>query len=125
MSGFRNDLVRAAFELMRDLTWVETLLPRFKEHGVDAAAMNGFREAWNQHCQEKDWEWWQNEAKQHSTGELDDMRMDYSDRLDALGMLQSKNPAASEQERFRQLVQNKLNQEQERPEQSHDIEMDI
>ncbi|SRR5579871_338366 len=87
MSGFRKELIRANFEAHRDLTWAEVLEPRFREHGVDAAAMEGFRRAWNEHFEARDWEWWQNDAKRYSNEQLDDDRMDCLDKLNALGML--------------------------------------
>src|ERR1700722_3357545 len=97
MSRFNDELIRTVFELHREQVWVETLEPKFKERGVDAAAMAEFREAWNQHCDKKDWAWWQNEANRFSTKELDDMRMDITDKLDAIGI---RHKAANEGQKF-------------------------
>jgi hypothetical protein len=124
MSRFRDELIRAVFELHREQLWVETLEPKFKERGVDAAAMTEFREAWNQHCEKQDWAWWQNEAKRFSTNELDDMRRDITDKLDAIGVRQSRpnnlNKAASEEQKFDRVLNGALNHEDKRTERSHD-----
>src|ERR1700722_20899364 len=122
MSRFKDELVRAVFELHRDLVWVETLEPKFNDRGENATAMLGFRAAWNQHCEKRDWAWWQNEAKRFSTGDLDDMRMDITAKLESLGLRQWErnegNKAASTQEKLQQLLKGTLNQEEKPQERS-------
>jgi hypothetical protein len=87
MSSLRKQLIRANFEAYRDLTWAEDLEPRFRERGVDAASMEGFRRAWNEHTEARDWEWWQNDAKRLSNKQLDDDRRECLEKVGALGML--------------------------------------
>jgi|SRR5581483_6876227 len=84
----REDLIRRQFEAMRDLTWAETLLPRFQRHGVNAEMLETYREAWNRHVEKRDWVWWQEESRGESTERLQDMLMDTIDKLNAVGMLQ-------------------------------------
>jgi len=95
MSKIRNKLIRANFEAYRDLTWAEVLEPRFRERGLDAAAIKDFRQAWNEHAEIKDWPWWQNDAKRHSNEELDSDRVECLEKLDALEKLQKQRDQAS------------------------------
>jgi hypothetical protein len=121
MAKSRDELIRADFEAYRDLTWWETLEPRFREQGIDASAMAGFREAWNRHAENRDWAWWQNEAKHYSDAELDGMRKDCIELLDAIGVLQSRrDKAAREQEAFRQVLSGTRKKEEKPQEQSKD-----
>jgi hypothetical protein len=87
MSRFRKELIRAHFEAYRDLVWAETLEPKLRESGVDAAAMNIFRNAWNDYVEGRDWDWWKDETRRVPNEELDDQRMDCLDKLDALAIL--------------------------------------
>lgn len=105
MSATRNDLIRAHFEAMRDITWVQTLEPDFTAQGVDAAGMKDLRELWNQHSEERDWPWWQQAAKAHSNAELHTMLADCIEKLNALGMWQWRHEQSrSDRERFEQMI---------------------
>jgi hypothetical protein len=105
MATTRDNLIRRHFEAMRDLTWAETLEPKFREQGVDPAAMKEYREAWNRHSETRDWAWWQHESKGDSTERLEDMLMDCIEKLDAIGMLQwQKDKGQSEQEKFQKIL---------------------
>jgi hypothetical protein len=87
MATFRDHLIRAVFELDRDLTWWKTLEPNYRDLGLDAATMTSRREAFNQSEEKRTWPGWQSEAKRFSNAVLDDMRMDRIEMLDAIGML--------------------------------------
>ena len=112
MAGSRDTLVRRHFEAMRDLTWVEELEPQFTEYGMDTATMAKHREGWNLHAERRDWEWWQQETKRFTVGELEDMLMDCIEKLDAIGMLRCKK----DRQRFHQI----LKEEPESENRSHD-----
>ena len=99
----RDKLIRAHFEASRDLTWAQILEPKFRERGVDAVEMKGYREAWNLHVERRDWGWWENEVKSYSTADLQDMLADCIEKLDALGMLQWRRDK-SEAEDFRRVL---------------------
>jgi hypothetical protein len=121
MATFRDELIRAHFEAHRELTWAEMVEPRLREQGVGGEQLASYREQWNQHFEKRDWGWWQNEAKRFSNAVLDDMRMDCLDKLDMLGMLQwQRNKAASEQDRFQQVLNGTLDKEVQPPEQARD-----
>lgn len=94
----RKALIRQHFEIYRDLTWAQEMEPKFRECGVNSAAMKDFREAWNKHAETRDWEWWQAQAKSYSNERLQDMVMDVAEKLDAIGMMQWK------QDRFEQAL---------------------
>ena len=79
---------------MRDLTWFETLEPKFREQGVDAKTMKELRQAWNQHAEKRDWEWWQKESQKYSTGQLEDDLKDSMEQLNAIGLLQWRHEQA-------------------------------
>jgi len=113
----RDDLIRRHFEAMRDLTWAETLLPKFQRHGVNAEMLETYREAWNRHAEKRDWVWWQEEAKGDSTERLQDMLMECIDKLDALGMLQW-----SEQAKLKRILEGSNDQgdKRENPTQAKD-----
>src|SRR5262245_26912603 len=105
MGKHRDDLIRAGFELERDLNWLKTLEPSYREQGLAAATIASRREAFNQYEEKGHWPWWQNEATRFSNAVLDDMRMDCIDRLDALGLLRWKQyQAASKRERLQQIL---------------------
>jgi len=86
-SSDRKALIRAHFEAYRDLAWTENLLPRFEKYGVSAIRLETYREAWNRHAEQRDWAAWQEESGKYSNERLQDMLMDYVEKLDALGML--------------------------------------
>lgn len=87
MASEREQLVRRHFEAYRDLTWIEDLEPKFREHGVGGKELQSFREAWNEHAELRDWPWWQKETTRTPSGGLEDEIMDITDRLDQLGGL--------------------------------------
>ena len=119
MATFRDELIRAVFELERDLTWWKTLEPSFREQGLDAATITSRREAFNQSEETRNWPWWQKEATRFSNAVLDDMRMDCIDQLDALGMLRWKQDhAASAREKLAQVLKGPVNQEEKPQERS-------
>lgn len=104
MATLRDQLIRTCFELRRDVTWWEKVEPQLKDLGLDAASIQGYRQAWNEDMEQKDWARWQKEAQRFSNAVLDDMRMDYIDRLDQLGMLQwVRDKAAGDREKLRQV----------------------
>ena len=105
MATFRDGLIRGVFEARRDLKWLEKVEPQLKDLGLDAASIQGYRQAWNEDMEKKDWARWQKEAARFSNAVLDDMRMDCIDRLDALGMRQwAQEKAASDREKLRQVL---------------------
>ena len=118
MATFRDELIRAVFELERDLTWCTSVEPTLRERGVDAAAMTALREAWNQAEEKRDWSRWQHEATRFSNAVLDDMRMDRIDQLDMLGMLRWQRERASE--KFQQILRGAPDREAEPQQQSRD-----
>ena len=104
MATFRDELVRAVFEARRDVTWWEIVEPNLRDNGFDADEIKDCREAWNEKREKHDWACWQKEAQRFSNSVLDDMRMDFNDRLDQLGMLQwVREKAAGEREKLRQV----------------------
>jgi hypothetical protein len=105
MATFRDGLIRDVFEARRDLKWLEKVEPQLKGLGLDAASIQGYRQAWNEDMEKKDWARWQKEAARFSNAVLDDMRMDCVDWLDALGMRQwAQEKAASDREKLRQVL---------------------
>jgi hypothetical protein len=112
-------LIREVFELRRDVTWLEKVEPQLKELGLDAAAIQGYRQAWNEDFEQKDWARWQKEAARLSNAVLDDMRMDCNDHLDQLGCLQwLRDKAANERVQFQRILDGTLDKEQQPQEQS-------
>ena len=100
MPSERESLVRRNFEAYRDLTWFESLEPKFREQEVGGKELQAFREAWNEHAEMSDWAWWQKEAASKPSGRLEDEVMDIVDRLDQLGCLrwlEEKSPGGSGQ----------------------------
>jgi hypothetical protein len=87
MPSERESLVRRNFEAYRDLTWFESLEPKCREQEVGGEELQAFREAWNEHAEMSDWDWWQKEAASKPSGRLEDEGMDIVDRLDQLGCL--------------------------------------
>jgi hypothetical protein len=122
MATFRDQLIRAVFETRRDLTWAEKVEPQLKDFGLDPASITGYRQAWNEDMETKDWARWQTEAQRFSNAVLDDMRMDCIDRLDALGMLQwVREKAAGERENLRQILGGTPVREEKPQERSQDM----
>jgi hypothetical protein len=64
VSDDREKLIRRHFEAMRDLTWAETLEPKFRGYDLSAAQMQEYREAWNRHTEARDWAWWHENTKE-------------------------------------------------------------
>jgi|SRR5581483_12291988 len=119
MPSFRDNLIRAHFEAHRDLTWAETLEPRFREQGVAGEALEALRQAWNKHVEKHDWAWWQENSKRSSNAELDYERMDCIEKLDAIGMLQwRQDKAASERASFQEILKATPDREEKPQEQS-------
>src|SRR5262245_10602245 len=118
MATYRDELIRAVFELERDVTWLKSVEPRLRERGVDAAAMTALREAWNQQEDRNGWARWQKESKRFSNAVLDDMRMDRIDQLDMLGMLQWQRDKAAE--RFQQILRGAPEREEKLDQRSTD-----
>ncbi len=119
MATYRDQLIRAVFELERDLTWCKNLEPGLREQSVDAATMASLRAAWNQAEEKRNWVQWQSEATRFSNAVLDDMRMDRIDQLDMLGMLRwQRDRAASE--RFQQILRGTMDRQEKPQEQARD-----
>ena len=122
MATFRDGLIRGVFEARCDLKWLEKVEPQLKDLGLDATSLHGYRQAWNQDMEQKDWAQWQKEATRFSNAVLDDMRMDCNDRLDALGMLKwVQDKAASEREKLRQVFVVMPGREEKPQERSQDV----
>jgi hypothetical protein len=119
MATFREELIRAVFEARRDVTWWQKVEPQLKDLGLDATSIHGYRQAWNEDMEQKDWARWQKEATRFSNAVLDDMRMDCNDLLDAIGMLQwQRDKTASDQEKLAQLFNGPVNREDKPQERS-------
>ena len=119
MATFRDGLIRGVFEARRDLKWLEKVEPQLKDQGMDATSIQGYRQAWNEDFEQKDWTRWQKEATRFSTARLDDMRMDCNDHLDQLGCLQwLRDKAAREREQFQRILDGTLDREVKPQEQS-------
>ncbi len=126
MSKQREELIRATFELARNLEWVESLEPKFRDHDISAAELAKSREAWNEHTERRDWEWWKDQSKGMSISELDDERIGYTQKLNALGMLQTKREnIASPQNQFQEILKGTLKSEDKPQEQSKDQGRDM
>ena len=114
-------MIRTCFEARRDLTWWQKVEPQLKDLGLDATSLHGYRQAWNEDMEQKDWARWQKEATRFSNAVLDDMRMDCIDRLDAIGMRQwAQENAAGAREKFQQILSATLDGVTKPPEQSRD-----
>jgi hypothetical protein len=89
MDTYKDALIRQVFDLERDITFTTTAAEEAKVLGVEPQKLEFLREAFNQHLENRDWEWWQKRAqKKYSVGELADMLEDATRRADALGMQQ-------------------------------------
>ena len=122
MATFRDGLIRDVFEARRDLKWLEKVEPQLKGLGLDAASIQGYRQAWNEDMEKKGWAQWQSEATRFSNAVLDDMRMDCIDRLDALGMRHwAQEKAASDRETLRQALGGTRAGEEKTPERSQGL----
>jgi hypothetical protein len=91
----RDDVVRAHFEVQRDLHWVATLEPRFRGHTPNPDAMRHYREAWNAFAEDRDWSWWKEEARHYSNDELKAEITECMAEINALGMRQSARDQAT------------------------------
>lgn len=101
----RDQLVRAHFEVQRDLHWETTLEPRFRRHHVDADAMRHYREAWNVFSEDRDWNWWKDEARHSSNEELKTEIAECMEEIKALGMRQpGRDQATTGGETFHDIV---------------------
>jgi hypothetical protein len=101
---------------VRDLTWCETLEPKFQQLGVGAAAMKEFREQWHQHAERRDWAWWQTDMERFSDAEIDEMRMDCFERFDALGLLRWRtSQQAGEARSIQQIREEESGQAKKQP----------
>lgn len=68
----REKLIRAHFDAYSDLTWAETLEPKFMAEGVEGAELEGFRQAWNRYTEGRDWEWWLEHTAEASDAKLNE-----------------------------------------------------
>jgi hypothetical protein len=123
MATLRDHLIRAVFDLRRDVTWLEKVEPQLKELGLDAASIQGYRQAWNEDMEQKGWARWQKEAARFSNARLDDMRMDCNDHLDQLGCLQWLR-ANREREQFQRVLNGTVDREEKPQERSLDVGRD-
>jgi hypothetical protein len=108
----RKDLIRAQFEGYRDLAWTENFLPRFERYGVSGTRLETYHEAWVRHAEERDWRAWQEESEKYPIERLQDMLMDYVEKLDALGMPRRQIG----QRRYGDILNDMASKDKERPE---------
>jgi hypothetical protein len=126
MATYRDELVRTCFEARRSVTWLETVEPRLKDQGLDAASMKSHHQSWFEKTEKEDWPRWQKEATRFSNAVLEQMRTDYFDQVDVLDMfrwLNEKADPAKEKfakERFQQILNGRLDNEAKAPEPSRD-----
>jgi hypothetical protein len=119
MATLRDHLIRKVFELRRDVTWWQKVEPQLKDLGMDSASIQGYRQAWNQDMEQKDWAQWQREAARFSNAVLDDMRVDCIERLDSLGTLQwLREKAHRERDQLQQVFTGTLDREKRSQERS-------
>jgi hypothetical protein len=124
MATFRDKLIRANFEAYLDLTWMETLEPRFRDHGQDKASIEKYRQAWNEQTEKNDWPWWQEHSKRFSNAVLEDERMECIDRMDSLGMLhRQRDKTASERELFQRILNATLDRDREEKPQEQSLDL--
>src|SRR5262249_54399467 len=84
----RLALIRREFELARDITWAQELEPKFRENGVSDEKLGGFREAWNQHTEKRDWDWGQDYSARHSDEQLENSVRKATAQAAALGCVE-------------------------------------
>jgi hypothetical protein len=89
MSQSREELIRANFEVHRDLHWATTLEPRFREYELDPDAMRHYREAWNVFAEDRDWSWWKEESRRYSNDEL---KSETAECLEELKVVEARRP---------------------------------
>lgn len=113
LSSKRQLLIRRHFEAYRDLSWFEDLEPRFRERGIEGKELQTFREAWNEHAQIRDWDWWQKKTARTPSGRLEDEIMDITERLDQLGCLrwqqEQKQRNQAGLESYQQMLEEAIN----------------
>jgi hypothetical protein len=91
----RNALVRQVFEAGRAVAWAESLQDECQKLQVATSTLEGLRPSFDRHL-EKEWPWWQAEAKGYATDRLYRMLVDYGGRADALGVNIGRNGKAAE-----------------------------
>jgi hypothetical protein len=116
----REALIRRTFEAYRDLTWAQELVPKFRELGVTPEILEEHHRLWNRHAEQKDWAWWQEQAKGDSTRQLENMLIDCAEMLDAIGVLQWGG-----QERLKRILDATPEQHAQPREQSKDKGRDL
>jgi hypothetical protein len=104
MATFRDELIRAVFEARRDVKWWEGVEPQLRDNGFDADSINICREAWNEKMEKDNWGRWQTEATRFSNAVLEEMRTNYFDRLDVVVFRVMRDKAASDREKFQQVL---------------------
>jgi hypothetical protein len=67
----RSQLVRAHFELYRDLYWSQEMEPKLRELNSSPDAMRHYRQAWDVFIEARDWQHWrEDETRRCSNEEL-------------------------------------------------------
>jgi hypothetical protein len=121
MATDRDELIRTCFEARRSVTWLESVEPRLRDQGLDAASMKSHRESWIEQTEKEDWPRWQKEATRFSNAVLEQMRTDYFDRVDLLDMFRWLGEKADgERQKFQQILNGTLDRGVEQREQSKD-----
>ena len=91
----RDKLIRAHFDAYSELIWAQDLEPKFTQYNVDAAEMKEYRQAWNQHTEARDWEWWLGKVEAMSNGELQQEIAECKAETDAIRK-KASSPGAAE-----------------------------
>jgi hypothetical protein len=86
MASYKDALIRKLFDAERDILWVESVNKEAKRLGVDVASLEYQREAFNQHLENRDWEWCKNNDGKKSIAELEKEMEDTIERADAIGI---------------------------------------
>ena len=91
----RSQLVRAHFELYRDLYWSQEMEPKLRELNSSPDAMRHYREAWDVFIEDRDWQHWrEDETRRCSNEELRAEISVYKAELKSLDMRRSTRDQA-------------------------------
>jgi hypothetical protein len=87
----RDDLVRAHFEVHRDLEWSKELEPKFREYNASPDAMRHYREAWIVFMEDRDWEYWRDDVTRRSSNE--ELKAEVAERVAEIKGLEMRQSA--------------------------------
>ncbi len=127
MAKLREELIRETFELSREIGYRHFLAENFDRPDPVLVKLNpeertAFLRDWWDGARDRMYEGYRKQVAGYSVSDLLDMRADYIDTLDAIGMLQwRQETVASNRDKLAQVFKGTVAQEEESQEQSKEL----